>query len=445
MIERILIANRGEAAVRVARSCRRLGIETIGVRVDGEDGVPHVDACDGTISLGTDPAAYWDPAALVTAAGEAGVHAVHPGYGGLAAEPALGAAVESQGLLFIGPAAERFETARDRLGLRSIAEEAGVRTLPGSGRPVLDPADALADVERLAYPVEVARVHGLGEPTVRRLAEERDDLAGILAELGDLGDLGGALLTRHVERGRRVEVQLAYDGTTAHVLGDREVSLRKEHRRLLCESPACALDQLRHSDAVRGAIWDASVEITTRVGCRGLVTCQFVLDADGVFYFTDFTAGLQTEHAVTEMCTGLDLVELQLTLAAGESLPEAVARTEPNGAALQARIDASADPTSGRPFESRVEHVRWPPAPQGKVRIEAGVGRGSRIETSHEALVATVTTYAPGRHDALLMLDRVLAEIHLAPLVTNLRLLRKALNHESFRAGQYDDAFLDRN
>jgi acetyl/propionyl-CoA carboxylase alpha subunit len=144
------------------------------------------------------------------------------------------------------------------------------------------------------------------------------------------------------------------------------------------------------------------------------------------------------------MCTGLDLVELQLRLAAGEPMPPEVARAEATGAALQARIEASTDPRTGDPFTSRVEAARWPPAPQGKVRIEAGVKPGSHVFPEHDPTVCTVTTYAPNRHDALLMLDRILAEIHLSPLVTNLRLLRKALNHESLRAGQYDDGFLER-
>jgi acetyl/propionyl-CoA carboxylase alpha subunit len=444
MIECILIANRGEAAVRVARTCRRLGIETVGLTVDSEGNVPHAEACDRILVLGHEAPLYWDPAALVKAALDAGAHAVHPGYGGLSASPDFAQQVESQGLLFIGPGAERFEAARDRLALRSVAEEAGVRVLPGSDRPVLDLADARRDAETLGYPVAIVPVQGIGEP-IPALADDDEGLEGAVASLGELADVGGALVLSRVERARHVEVQLAYDGAHAHVLGDREVSLRRDGRRLLGETPACALDQLHQADAVRGALWDASVEITTRVGARGLTSCRFVLDGDGVFYFTSFNAGLETEHAVHELCTGLDLVELQLELAAGQSLDEKVLRTEPHGSALQARIDAAADPATGQPFDSRVEHARWPPAPQGKVRIEAGVSRGTQVDPSHEPLVATVSTYAPGRHDALLMLDRVLAEVHLSPLVTNLRLLRKALNDESFRAGQYDDGFLDRS
>jgi len=184
--------------------------------------------------------------------------------------------------------------------------------------------------------------------------------------------------------------------------------------------------------------------VGARIACRGLGSCHFVLDDEGLFYFVEYAPGLQVEHTTTEMIAGVDLVELQLRLAAGEPIRDELAKIQPSGSALQARVDAATDPNTGRPFESQVLGARWPPAPQGKVRIESGVTKGTRIYEALDPLVATVTTYAPNRHDALLMLDRILAEIHLNPLVTNQRLLRKALNHESLRAGQYDDEFVDR-
>ena len=444
VFERILIANRGEVAARVARTCRRLGIETVGVHVTPESDDVHVEACDESVCLGDEPSAYFDIAALVKAAKDAGVHAVHPGYGMLADEPAFAEAIESEGLVFVGPATERFELARDRLAVRDAARECGVRCLDASERPILEAADALADVDRLEYPVVLKAVRGVGEPDFLPKISDVAELSEALEGLGSLEEHGGAYLERFVEMARHVEVQLVSDGTEAIVLGDLEVSLRRLDRRVLCESPAPALDQLHHRDAVRGAIWDASIEITVKLGCRGLASCRFILDADNTFYFVGFTPSLQVEHPTIEMCTGLDLVELQLRLAAGEPMPPEVARAEATGAALQARIEASTDPRTGEPFTSRVEAARWPPAPQGKVRIEAGVKHGSHVFPEHDPTVCTVTTYAPNRHDALLMLDRILAEIHLSPLVTNLRLLRKALNHESLRAGQYDDGFLER-
>lgn len=444
LFDRILIANRGEVALRVARTCRRLGVDTVAVHVAPDAGAPHVEACDEAVEIGDDPRAYRNGVALLKIAQEKEVQAIHPGYGLLADEPVFAGEVEAAGLVFVGPAAERFEAARSRIAVRQQAIEAGVRVLPGSERPIMSSDDALEDIARLEYPVQVKPVRGVGEPKEARVAHDVAALADALDALGDLEEHGGAYLERHVDRARHVEVQLVFDGTESLVIGDRDVSLRKDGRRVLAESPAVALDQLHHGDAKRGALWDASNEIAARLGCRGLASCRFVIDADGAFYFVGFTPGLQVEHATIEMCAGIDLVEVQLHLATGEEIPPDLLKVESTGAALQARIDAACDPETGRPFDSAVTVARWPPAPPGKVRIESGVKMGSPVSSAYDPTVATVTTYAPNRHDAMLMLDRILAEIHLNPLVTNQRLLRKALNHESLQAGQYDEDFLDR-
>ena len=443
MFERILIANRGEVATRVARTCRRLGVETVAVHVATDTDAPHIDACDEHISVGDGPAAYRDLAALLAAAKERGVHAVHPGYGHLAHDPAFARAVEEAELCFVGPTSERYAAVSDRLAVRDLAIACGVRVLPGSERAITGPQLALVDVDRLGYPVEVRPVAGIGE-VPGAVAWDVAELAEGLAALDPLDQGGGAYLEAHVERPRHVEVQIIGDGEHAFVLGDREVSLRKDGNRILCESPAAALDQLNDGDAVRGAVWEAAVDIGTRLAFRGLGSCHFVLDADGVYSFVGFTPGLQVEHSTIEMCAGLDLVELQLLLASGEALPESLHTLQPTGCALQARVLAATDPATGLAFDRSVQEARWPPAPQGKVRIETGVKVGSVVSSELDPLIATVTTYAPVRHDALLMLDRILAEIHVGPVVTNQRLLRKALNDESLRAGQYDEGFVER-
>lgn len=444
MFERILIANRGEVATRVARTCRRLGIDTIGVHVSDEADALHVEACDEVVDLGDDPGAYRDAARLLAVAKERGANAVHPGSGLLADDPSFARAVEAEGLIFVGPAAERFEAAADRIRVRKVAIDAGVRVLGGSERAIVGPREALIDVDRIEYPVVVRPVNGVGEAAIHHVVHDVAELAEALADLDPLESHGGVYLEKHVELARHVVVQMIFDGEDAIALGDREVSLRKEGRRLIAESPAPAIDQLHHRDAVRGAMWEAATEVATRLGCLGLGSCHFLVDADAAFFFTGFTPSLQVEHPTIEMCLGMDLVEMQLRLAAGEPSPPELRTVESTGAALQARVDAATDPATGLAFASHVQSARWPPAPQGKVRIETGINVGNVVSQAHDPLVATVTTYAPNRHDALLMLDRILAEIHIAPLVTNLRLLRKVLNHESFRAGQYDESFVDR-
>lgn len=444
VFERILIANRGEVAARVARTCRRLGVETVALHTDDEASAVHVEACDESIPIGADPLAYVEVATIVRAAVQSGVNAVHPGYGLWRDEVALARELEAAGIAYVGSPADILEALVDRLAVRDVAAQLGVRTLPGSERAILEPNAALADVDLLGYPVVVKPVRGHGEPDEVRVVHDVAELSEALDALGPLDEGGGAFIEPWIERARHVEVQLVVQAEDALVLGDREVSLRKGGRRLLAESPARALEQLYRADAVRGAMWDASADVARALGVKGLASCHFALDADGTFFFLGLTPGLTLEHSTTEMCCGLDLVELELRIAAGESMPDEASRAEPTGCAFLGRVDASTDPRSGRPFESRVDGARWPPAPQGKVRIETGVKIGSEILPEHDPLTASVTTYAPTRHDALLMLDRILAEIHIDPVVTNLRLLRKALNHESVRAGQYDDGLLER-
>lgn len=444
VFERILIANRGEVAARIARTCRRLGLETIGVHIDGEEDSAHVEACDRSIRIGDVPAAYCDIEAVLAAARSAEAEAIYPGYGLDRDLVALARAAEEASIAYVGPSSERLEILSDRLAVRTAARELGVRTLPGSERPILEPNQALEDVDAIGYSVVVKSVRGFGEPDELPVVHDVAALSDALDALGPLETKGGAYIERWIERARHVEVQLLVSGSDALVLGDREVSLRKGAQRLFAESPAPALDQLHYSDAVRGALWDASTEIALALGCTGLACCQFLLDADGTFYFVGLAPGLTVEHTTTEMCCNLDLVELSLAVAAGDTIPPEAWRAEPTGSACFARVDAALDPRNGRPFESRIDMARWPPAPQGKVRIETGVKVGDPIRPDYDPMIASVTTYAPTRHDALLALDRVLAAIQLAPVVTNVRLLRKALNHESVRAGQYDDELIER-
>lgn len=442
MFERILIANRGEVAVRIARTCRRLGLETVGVHLESE--APDLEACDEYVAIGTEPAAYADVEAIITAARGANVQAIHPGYGIERDAVALAAAAEAAGLICIGPSSERLRVLEDRLAVRNAAAELGVRVLPASERAIVEPNQALVDVDAIGYPVVIKPARGFGEPDALPVAHDVAALSEALDSLGPTLAASGAYLEPWIERARHVEVQLVVNGNEALVLGDRDVSLRKAGRRMLAESPAAALEQLHHKDAVRGALWDASSEIAVALGCTGLASCHYLLDADGTFYFVGMMPGLTVEHTTTEMCCNLDLVELSLTLASGEPIPPEAWRAEPTGCAFLARVDAALDPRNGRPFESRADVTRWPPAPQGKVRIETGVKPGTPISPAYDPMIASVTTYATTRHDALLMLDRILAEITLAPVVTNLRLVRKALNHESVRAGQYDDDFVER-
>jgi acetyl/propionyl-CoA carboxylase alpha subunit len=442
MFEKILIAGRGEIAARVARTCRRLGADTVAACADGEEESVFAQACDSVARIGSTDA-HADPRVIVETAKALGCQAIHPGYGTFDESLELPRLAEKAGIVLIGPSAETIVLHRDRLALREAAIEAGVRVLPASSAPATTLAALEEEAQAVGYPVVLKRAISTHEPRVLLVAEDDASLATHFAS----PDFDGVpvVLERHIDRPRHVEIQIAADGK-GHiaVLGDYETSARKDHRRVLGESPAPAIDALHGREEVRAAIWAAAFDLVAYAGFRGVGCVQFLIDARGAFYFVGFLPRLSPEHALVEMCTNTDLVEVEVMLALGEGVPDGVLRAEPTGHAVQARIDAALNPADGRPFPGRADDVRWPPAPTGRVRIETAIHARAKVLADHDPTVATVTTYAPTRHEAVLQLDRVIAETRIAPLVTNLRLLRRALNHESFRACQYDEGFLDR-
>jgi acetyl/propionyl-CoA carboxylase alpha subunit len=440
MFERILIAGRGEASARVARTCQRLGADTVALAAPGDEDAVHVQACDEVVAIES-VAQYRDPDRVLAVASAARCAAVHPGSGFFDADPWLAGRAARFGVTVIGPAPERIALYRDRAAIRSAAIDAGLRVLPGAESLVRSLDEARAWGREVGYPLVVKAGYGMGEPASFSIVDDEAGLAALFAEPDDARALA---IEAWIDRPRHVEVVLASDGIDVAVLDEYECSVRKDHRRVLAEAPAPALDGLRFGDSVRGAMWAAASQLAVHLGHRGTATVQFLLDASGQFHFVSFRPGLGSEHVLAEMRTGVDLVEAEVLLALGQPLPPAVLRAEPTGHAVQARLEAALDPRDQRPFPGRADDVRWPPAPAGKLRVETAIQSGSRIAAEHDPLVATITTFSPTRHEAVLLLDRVVAETRIAPLITNLRLVRRALNHESFRASQVDEGFLDR-
>lgn len=439
MFERILIANRGEVAARVARTCGRIGADTVALHEPGEEQAAHVQACDEAAPI--EVGGHRDPRAIVAAALRARCSAIHPGYGLFDADPSLASLGAACGLTVIGPPPDAIALYRDRAAVRAAAVEAGLRVLPGSDDVLRSVDEVRWAVAELSYPLVLKPAYGAGEPSALWVAEDK---AALDAHVAAHEEPFALYLEQHVDRPRHVEILVVGDGKDVAVLGDHECSVRKDHRRVVAEAPAPAIDALHRGAAVRAAMWGAATDLATSFELRGALTLHFILDAAGRFYFLGLRPGLGPEHALVEMRAEVDLVEAEVRLAAGEALPAEILRAEGTGHAVQARIEASLDPRDQRPFPGRIEDIRWPPAPAGKVRIEAGIHVGGRITPEHDPLLATVTTFAPTRHEAVLLLDRIVAETRIGPLVSNLRLVRRALNHESFRASQVDEGFLDR-
>ncbi len=440
MFERILIAGRGEASARVARTCQRIGADTVALAAPGDEEAVHAQAADEVVKI-DDLAIYRDADAVIELALAHRCVAVHPAYGFFDADPWLAARGARRGVTVIGPTADRLALYRDRVAMRSAAIEGGLRVLPG-GDDIIRDAETAAQMARdVGYPLVMKPAYGVGEPAGLSVVNDESELRALVSAESE----PAFAMEAYVERPRHVEIVLVSDGDAdVAVISDHECSVRKDHRRVIGEAPAPAIDALRNGESVRGAMWAAASQLAIHLGHRGPATVQFLLDARGQFHFVAFRPGLGPEHVLAEMRTGVDLVEADVRLALGEPLPQGSFRTEPTGHAVQARLEAALDPRDQRPFPGRTDDVRWPPAPTGKSRIESAIQSGSKIAQDHDPLVATVTTFCPTRHEAVLLLDRMIAETRIAPLITNLRLVRRALNHESFRACQVDEGFLDR-
>ena len=449
MFKKVLIANRGEIAARVARTCKKLGMDTVAIYSDVDaDGV-HCHACDESVRIGPADArsSYLSIPAILAAADATGADVIHPGYGMLSESPEFSQAVRDAGVSFVGPAPDVLLKLLDRVQSREIAVTAGVRVIEGSERAVENAADAEPFAEALGYPLAVKPVRGGGGlgPT---MVSDADELAGTIERVQKralelFGD-GRVYLEKALSRPRHVEVQVVAD---AHgdvvILGDRECSIQRAGLRLLDESPAPALLGSERAERIREAVWDGALRFAREAGFVGTGAVEFLVDSRGEAYFLEMRPRLQVAHGITEMCANVDLVEAQMVIAHGGPIPAEIKKAIPSGHAMEVRITSEQVNRNFAPATGTVSEVRWPNASPGRLRIEASIQPGSKVTTDYDTMVAKVITFAPTRHAALLLLDRVLAESAIVPLPTNSPFLRRILGHESFRAGQYDITFVD--
>lgn len=449
MFKKVLIANRGEVAARVARTCKRLGMEAIAVYSDLDQDALHCHACDEALLLGpADPReSYLNVAAILAAADKCGADAIHPGYGMLSESPSFARAVRDAGITFVGPVPETMERLLDRMQTRTLAIAAGVRVLAASEEPAANAESARRQAAELGYPVVVKPVRaggGIGPSLVTEEAEMEAAFAHTSERAAQVFGDARVYLEQAIDRPRHVEVQVVADESGEVIaLGDRECSIQRNSYRLLDEAPAPSFLGTERAERTRDAVWDSASRVAKEAGLTGVGTVEFLLDMHGEAYFLEVRPRLQVAHGITEMCTGVDLVEAQLLVAGGKPLPEDVARAIPSGHAMEVRICVELGARAAASLPAELQEMRWPNASPGRLRIEASVQPGSKITTLYDSMLAKVISYAPARHAALLLLDRVLSESVLSPVPTNAAFLRRILNHESFRAGQYDTSFVD--
>jgi acetyl-CoA/propionyl-CoA carboxylase, biotin carboxylase, biotin carboxyl carrier protein len=417
-IRKLLVANRGEIAVRIFRTCERLGIATVAVAARDDRGALHTRRAGETVDIES----YLDPAEHVRAARAAQADAVHPGYGFLAENADFAVLVQDAGLAWVGPPPEVLRATGDKLEARRAAEAAGVPVLP-AGNP-----------DEVGFPLLVKAAAGGGGRGMRlvRSPEEVDEATAAAEREAEaaFGD-GRVFYERFLERPRHVEIQLLADthGKVVH-LGERECSIQRRHQKVLEESPSPAV-----GPELRDALGQAAISFARSVGYVGAGTAEFVLEGDD-FWFLELNARIQVEHPVTELVTGLDLVEQQLRIAAGEAL--GLDATEPEGHAVEARLYAE-DPRTFLPQAGRVEHLRLPEG----VRVDAGVEEGDEVPVAYDPMIAKVIASGETREEALDVLGRALQETEVGGVTTNLSFLRWLVAHPEVRAGRTTTAFLD--
>jgi acetyl/propionyl-CoA carboxylase alpha subunit len=414
-IEKLLVANRGEITLRVFRACQELGIATVAVAPADDRESLHARSAGETVEISS----YLEPEEHIRAARESGADAIHPGYGFLAESPEFAAAVDRDGLAWVGPPAEALRAGGDKLEAKRIAREAGVPVVP-EGAP-----------DEIGFPLMIkaaAGGGGRGMRVVREPEELEEALAAARREAKAAFDDDRVFCERYVERPRHVEIQLLGDSHGKVIaLGERECSVQRRHQKVLEESPAVEAE-------LRERMSTAAVAFARAIGYRSAGTAEFMLGG-GDFWFLELNGRIQVEHPVTELVTGVDLVQEQLRIAQGEPLQ--VTDCYLRGHAVEVRLYAE-DPTSFLPQTGRIERLRLPAG----IRVEAGVEEGDEVGTRYDPLIAKLIAYGPTRDDALDRLASALDATEVGGIVTNLPFLRWLVAHPALRAGRTTTAFL---
>ncbi len=441
---RLLIANRGEIACRIARTARRLDIETVAVHSDADADALHVAACDRARRIGgAAPAdSYLNIAAVIEAARDSGADAVHPGYGFLSENAAFAEACLDAGLVFVGPPAAAIRSMGSKSAAKALMAAAGVPVTPGYHGADQSLERLQREADRIGYPLLIKASAGGGGKGMRRVDRAVDFGAALQscerearAAFGD----GTVLLERYVLQPRHIEIQVFADshGHCLHLF-ERDCSVQRRHQKVLEEAPAPGMSPER-----RASMGSAAVAAARAVGYVGAGTVEFIVAPDGEFHFMEMNTRLQVEHPVTEMITGLDLVEWQLRVAGGEALPFGQEALVIDGHAIEARIYAEDAQHGFLPSTGRLAHVAFPAASAG-VRVDTGVGSGSDVTPYYDAMLAKLIVHDRTREAARARLERALGECRIVGVTTNLAFLQRLVTSSSFASAALDTALIER-
>jgi acetyl-CoA carboxylase biotin carboxylase subunit len=441
-VKRVLIANRGEIALRIIRACHEEGLEAVAVYSAADSGSPHVRAADLAIAIGppSPSQSYLSIERLLAAALASGADAVHPGYGFLAERAAFVEAVEAAGLVFVGPPAEAIRAMGDKTEARRRMEAAGVPIVPGAAPPANDSHAARTAADRLGYPVMVKAAAGGGGKGMRLVRGPEALDPGLDAARSEalkaFGD-ASVYLEKFIEAPRHIEIQVLADHERTIHLGERECSIQRRHQKLVEEAPSVAV-----SAELRERMGTAAVAAARVVGYRSAGTCEFLVTGDGSYYFLEMNTRIQVEHPVTELVYGVDLVREQLRIAAGLPMRIHSSGLAPRGWAIECRITSEDPGNNFLPSTGRIEYLR-PPAGPG-IRWDSGVETGDEVTLYYDSMLAKLIVWAPDRSQALTRMRRALEELVVTGVATNQAFHRRLMADAEFQRGEIDIQFLER-
>ncbi len=438
-VKKVLVANRGEIALRVLRACRELGIPTVAVYTDSDQLALHLRYADEAVLIG-DRSSYLDAEKIIAAAKKTNASLIHPGYGFLSENSAFCKAVEEHGMIFIGPRWETLALLGDKLASRQAALAAGLPVLAGSDQPL--PQELPVEMAyQVSYPVLVkASVGGCGRGI--RLAKSAEELPQVIeaARQEALAAFGNdsVFLESMVQQARHIEVQIIGDGQGKVVcLGERECSIQRRHQKLIEESPAPCLPE-----SIRASMCQAAQKLGSSLKYRGLGAVEFLLDKQNNFHFIEVNPRIQVEHPVTEMVTGLDLVKEQLMIALGHPLELAQGQVEIRGAAIEARVLAEDTARDFLPSTGPISYLREPGGPG--IRVDSALYPGIEITVDYDPLLAKIIAWGENRHSAIQRLLRALDEFQMGGICSNLEFLKQLITSAKFVEGDVDTTYLEK-
>jgi acetyl-CoA carboxylase biotin carboxylase subunit len=442
-VKRVLVANRGEIALRIIRGCHEEGIEAVAVYSDVDRTSPHVTEADAAVNIGPAQASqsYLDIGKLLAAAKDSGADSIHPGYGFLAERAEFSEAVEQANLVFIGPPASAIAAMGDKTEARRRMTAAGVPVIPGTVERAATPEDAVAAAREVGFPVLLKAAAGGGGKGMRRCDSE-DEAAKLFEQASSeaqsaFGD-GSVYVEKCIERPRHVEIQVLADshGNVVHV-GERECSVQRRHQKLIEESPSPAVE-----NELRKSMGEAAVQAARTVGYRGAGTVEFLLVPDGSFYFLEMNTRLQVEHPITEMVYGVDLVREQLRIASGEPVSLSDRMLMPRGHSIECRITAEDVFAGFLPATGRVQYFKAPSGPG--VRWDGGIEAGIEIGLFYDSLLGKLIVWGETRERAIRRMSRALDELVIVGVPTAVPFHRRVMVESGFVSGDYDIEYIDR-